>query len=568
MKRKFICLLVLCILLLSGTIAYAQDGIEVTLEEPNVSALVKGEDVTYRVNVNFKKPLDQFINLFVTLRISEGLDFKSVNLVGVEAKPKAIEVISNPNQEGRYGFVTLRVTDIKALEGKTKFSFDITSEVNGKKNDGDKLTNTFTVSFQYSDFDTKYYQISQDSTALVASRPPDNIRPEEPTQPEEPQEEPQEEPKEEPKNPPNVEAQDTTLTFKTGGIYAIYMDKIEGVTNVGNTVEFKIGANTDIVSVDSGGKFIFPIAAGVEEDIIITALNSNNERGVSKVLRFVTDETLTREEFDEMVESLKKLGYEDIVYRYLKDYEDYTNTISIILGTEGGARQEQYEFLKKLYYATRSFDVQILVHDPFMNGYPEGNFLPGNAITRAEAAAILSRIIAGGEVAEESTNFPDVPSGKWYSKYIAHLEKLGIMKGYKGGVEDGKFMPMNKITRAEFATIISRHYKLTERELVHFSDLNLNHWAADDIMRVATAGIMEGYPEGTFGPALAVTRAEAATILNRAMNRIPDKAYIDKYNITGFTDIKNHWGYYQIVEATTRHEYVMENGVERYRSHP
>ena len=87
-------------------------------------------------------------------------------------------------------------------------------------------------------------------------------------------------------------------------------------------------------------------------------------------------------------------------------------------------------------------------------------------------------------------------------------------------------------------------------------------------MKVATAGFMEGYPDKTFGHTLAVTRAEAATIINRALNRIPDKEYIDRYNITNFSDVKTHWAYYQIIEATTRHEYVIDRGIEKYRSHP
>ena len=86
MNKKIIFLLVLCFILSIGSPVYAQDGIDVTLEEPKVTSLVKGEEVTYKINVDFTKPLEQFSNLFVTLRLSEGLDFKSVKLVGVQPK--------------------------------------------------------------------------------------------------------------------------------------------------------------------------------------------------------------------------------------------------------------------------------------------------------------------------------------------------------------------------------------------------------------------------------------------------------------------------------------------------
>lgn len=550
MNKKILFLLVLCFILSIGVPAYAQDGIDVKLQEPNVTSLVKGEEVTYKIEVDFTRPLDKFSNLFVTLRLSEGLDFKSVNLVGVEAKQGALETIATPNSEGRYGFVTLRVTDMNALNGKTKFSLDVVSEVNGVKKDGEKLTNTFTVSFQTDQLSTHYYQRSQDSTATISSSKPEAPKPVDKPNPEE--------------QKPQVPAENTTLTFKTGQIYSYFMDSLEGVTNIGNTIEVKIAEKVETVPVDGSGRFKVGIPKGTEQGIVVTAINSAGARGQSITLKYVDEKTITPEDLQGVIDSLKKLGYEDVVNRYLKEYEEYSATLSLALGLEGGTRQDQYELFKKLYFATRTLDPQVLVHDPFMNGYPEGNFLPKNSITRAETAAILSRIIAGGEVADKNSSFPDVPSGKWYTKYVAHLEELGIMRGY----EDGKFMPFNKITRAEFATIISRQYKLTESELIQFKDLNLNHWAVDDIMKVATAGIMEGYPDKTFGHTLAVTRGEAATIINRTLNRIPDKEYIDKHNITGFSDIKNHWSYYQIVEATTRHEYVIDKGVEKYRSHP
>lgn len=570
MNKKIIFLLVLCFILSIGAPVYAQDGIDVTLQEPNVPSLIKGEDVTYRMNVKFTTPPEEFSSLFITLRLSEGLDFKSVKLVGVEEKSGSLETIATPNQEGRYGFVTLRLTDMDVLKGKSEFSIDVVTEVNGEKNDGGNLTNTFTVSFQTKELKTHYYQINQDSTATVASKTPEELKPVDPIpeepKPEEPKpEEPKlEEPKPEKPIIDEVPAENTSLTFKMGHIYSYFMENIEGITNIGNTIEAKVGDNVETVAVDSSGRFVISIPRGTEGDIIVTAINSAGARGASQILRYVSEETITKEDVDLVAESLKEMGYEDIAFRYIKEFEEYQNTMSLLLGVEGGTRQEYYELFRSLYYATRTLEVQVLVHDPFMNGYPEGNFLPKNSITRAETATILSRIIAGGEVANKNSKFPDVPDGKWYTKYIAHLEELGIMEGY----DDGNFMPMNKITRAEFATIISRQYKLTDYELIQFSDLNYNHWAADDIMKVATAGIMEGFPDKTFGHTIPVTRGEAATILNRSMNRIPDKEYIDKHNITNFNDIKNHWAYYQIVEATTRHEYVIEGGVEKYRSHP
>lgn len=552
MKKLLIFVLVLTLVFANTNTVFAKEGVDVTLTEPNVDKLVIGEDVNYRINIDFTRPLDQFSNLFITFRLSEGLDFKSVSLVGVEPKPGALETIATPNTEGRYRFITLRVTDIDALGGQSDFGINVSAEINDSVSVGEKLTNTFTVSFQTKELKTHYFQVSQESTAVVAESGTPVEKPEEPieNEVEKPEEKPDIKPVEDPK-----------LQIKTGNIYSYFMYELEGLTNPGNKVVYQLGESTLEAEVDSQGRFIIPITDGLEDDIFIRAVDgAGNDIGV-KAIKYVDEITITEADVMSAVESMKLFGYENIVNSYLEEFEIIRQQLYIALGESGGSRQQYFDLFKNLYFVTKAKKPLVMTHEPFMNGYPEGNFLPKNSITRAETAAILSRIIAKGEVEEDSAPFPDVNSGMWYTKYIAHLAKEGIMKGY----EDGKFLPQNKITRAEFATIISRLNQLTESELIMFKDLDYDHWAATDIMKVATAGIMEGYPDGTFGHTKNVTRAEAATIINRSLNRIPDKEYIDKNNIAKFNDIKNHWAYYQIVEATVEHDYTLENGLEKYR---
>ena len=100
-----------------------------------------------------------------------------------------------------------------------------------------------------------------------------------------------------------------------------------------------------------------------------------------------------------------------------------------------------------------------VTHRSYIVGYENGAFIPEGNITRAEAAAIFARNIA--ELKDESisgrtTSFDDVESGKWYTSYIAYLEKYDVINGYA----DGTFRPDSEITRAEFVAMAERAYSL------------------------------------------------------------------------------------------------------------
>ena len=353
----------------------------------------------------------------------------------------------------------------------------------------------------------------------------------------------------------------------TGSKFASFMNKIKGFTDANATVEIEfLGLANEpkrTIQANGLGEFMVDIPTGFNSFIVINSKHATKNSSGTLVLSMVTEDLIIENDVTELVDAVTTAGKYNQIKAIMDKSKEETGLLSIALGTDVPNRQQLFVLYKDLYFAAmQGNDVNsALVHEPFMNGYPEGNFLPGNSITRAESAAILSRIIAKGEVADSNAPFPDVPAGRWYTKYVSHLTQLGIMKGY----EDGTFMPNNKITRAEFATIISRLLNLNLANPVNFSDMDYNYWAAGDIMKVATAKIMTGYPDNTFGAKLNVTRAEAATIINRSLGRTPDENFIKGRNITTFTDIKNHWAYIQIVEATYKHNYIMVNGKETYQ---
>ena len=102
----------------------------------------------------------------------------------------------------------------------------------------------------------------------------------------------------------------------------------------------------------------------------------------------------------------------------------------------------------------------------------------------------------------------------WAKEAIDRWQTYGMVKGY----EDDTFRPNQTITRAEFATILSRVLNLPKAEGVpSFIDIMMNSdkWYADAVQRVTSLGLM--YVEGmNFMPNQAITREEAAYAITKA----------------------------------------------------
>ena len=194
-------------------------------------------------------------------------------------------------------------------------------------------------------------------------------------------------------------------------------------------------------------------------------------------------------------------------------------------------------------------------HITYIFGYPDGSVRPNGSITRAEAAAMLARLLnieAIGSAAKPQ--FTDTESS-WYNKAINAVVFRGIMKGYP----DGRFRPNAPITRAEFTQMIST-IDNKPYGVAPFADVP-GHWAERAIGSEYQAKRITGYPDGLFRPDANITRAEAAVILNKIFERKYDNLSLLKCKnpqmIKRFTDLdESFWGWNDMVEATNTHEYV------------
>ena len=201
-----------------------------------------------------------------------------------------------------------------------------------------------------------------------------------------------------------------------------------------------------------------------------------------------------------------------------------------------------------------------LLRRAYVIGRPNNLFEPESPITRAEVATIFARLFADyneDNLISTDTNFKDVLETEWFAKYISRCEDENIIFGY-----EGYFRPSENITRAEFAAICVRFFENRSESTISpkdiaFTDFDSSHWAYDTIKKAYANGYVSGYPDGTLRADNTITRAEAVTIVNRMLERVPDKEYIDNnlHKLIDFVDVRDnkYWAYYEIFEAANTH---------------
>ncbi len=149
-----------------------------------------------------------------------------------------------------------------------------------------------------------------------------------------------------------------------------------------------------------------------------------------------------------------------------------------------------------------------------INGYENGTFKPNASVTRAEFSAMIARALGLGEN-KAANSFKDTNTS-WAAGYIGTLADKGVIGGYA----DGSFKPNATITRAEMVTIIARVLdlnKLATGTKISFSDVKSDNWAASAIEQASSAKLVNGLTASEFLPNGKSTRAEAVTIIIRAL---------------------------------------------------
>lgn len=195
-------------------------------------------------------------------------------------------------------------------------------------------------------------------------------------------------------------------------------------------------------------------------------------------------------------------------------------------------------------------------HKAYIKGYTDGTFRGEQNINRAEMAAILYRTVSKAKIFAIPT-YTDVPTTFWGYKEITTVSQMGLMSSK----EANKFLPDGSITRAEFASIVSRLIGPPNPGTVSMTDVDASHWAYTSIKKMLLSGIMSSYPDGSFRPMSYMTRAEVVTVYNKYLNRGP----LQNVTTSTWSDVNaQHWAAKDIEEASTDHDFSIKSDLKEY----
>ena len=199
-------------------------------------------------------------------------------------------------------------------------------------------------------------------------------------------------------------------------------------------------------------------------------------------------------------------------------------------------------------------------HVGYLIGFTDGTIRPEDDISRAEVATIFFRLLTDEALEtywSQTNSYSDVAPDAWYNNAVSTLSNMGILDGYL----DGTFRPNAPITRSEFTKIAVSFFDYAAEEYSYegwFSDVQGREWFVEYLTAAIEYGLIEGMPDGTFRPLDNITRAEAATIVNRTLGREPHEDYLlsRREMITWPDNSTSAWYYADMQEATNSHDYA------------
>lgn len=153
----------------------------------------------------------------------------------------------------------------------------------------------------------------------------------------------------------------------------------------------------------------------------------------------------------------------------------------------------------------------------YISGDGNGLFRPNDNVLREEFLKMA--VISFGKMNNGAkTDFIDVSKDKWYYVYVASGIEAGIIKG----ISDSEFGIGRNITRQDAATILYRIYNGNfQNNRIDFTDAGeISDYASEAVNKLAAAGIINGKNDGRFYPKKNLTRAEAAVLIDRLMNKM------------------------------------------------
>lgn len=178
----------------------------------------------------------------------------------------------------------------------------------------------------------------------------------------------------------------------------------------------------------------------------------------------------------------------------------------------------------------------------YVSGYSKQYFKPDISVSRAEAAAMLSRVVTA-DMSEDPVALTDISEDAWYYDDVKKLSENGVVES------EGEFRPNDALTRRELARMLNNLGIAAQSRVNNFSDVSVDDADFAAICAVSQGGLIIGDEYGRFLPDNAVTRAQIVAVINRVLG-VDTSSAADKVN--NYVDLDGtHWAYLDIMAVTS-----------------
>lgn len=170
--------------------------------------------------------------------------------------------------------------------------------------------------------------------------------------------------------------------------------------------------------------------------------------------------------------------------------------------------------------------IEYMAENNIMNGDGNGQFRPGDTITRAEFIKVLiSALNLENAEVQNPVWFEDVPEDAWYAGYV----KTGSGLGITNGVAPTAFAPLQQVSRQDAAVMIVNAVKASglqlhpeNKEITFLDNENISDYAKEAVLELVNADVISGYEDGTFLPQNALLRSETAKLVYTMLSGLKD----------------------------------------------
>ncbi|OUL32791.1 S-layer protein [Nostoc sp. T09] len=152
------------------------------------------------------------------------------------------------------------------------------------------------------------------------------------------------------------------------------------------------------------------------------------------------------------------------------------------------------------------------------------------------------------------TTFSDVSSNYWAAQFIQQLSQRGVIAGFP----DGSFRPEEAVTRAQFAAMVNKAFqKSQQRQAINFTDVPSNYWAYNAIQQAYTIGFLAGYPGNRFEPNQVIPRQQVLVSLANGLEYSPNSTV--ESTLQYFNDASNIADYARSPIAAATEKQIVVN---------